>query len=498
MTADTLAPHSLDLGSEQVHAAPRATFSQQPTAAQVEWSRRPIPSRLNILRRARHELATRATDLAHAISPHLARNYADTLVSEVLPLLDAVRFLEREAPTLLCSRNLGRKGLPFWLAGVHSEIHRVPYGRVLVIAPSNYPLLLPGVQVFQALAAGNAVVWKPGFGGAPVARLVAEVLAHAGLPDALLEVTEDTAEAAQDAIVGGVDKVFFTGSGATGRLLLRQLAGTATPCVVELSGNDAAVVLPSADLNRVVAALAFGMRLNGSATCMAPRRVLLVDCSPERQTAFVDRLRNALEPVRPVTLSAGARRQLVSLTAEAERSGATVLGDPTAEALKPILLLNGTPSMEIAQADIFAPVLTLISVRGSAGVLAAQAACPLALTTSIFGNQRKARALAREITCGTVTINDLIVPTADPRIPFGGRRQSGFGVTRGAEGLLEMTAVKVVSTRRSKSVRHYEPTREPHTELFGNIITAAHASGLAQRWGGIKRAFHAAMELNQK
>ncbi len=468
------------------------------SAVQEHWAQRSLSLRLGILKRARHDLATRASEIASAISPALARTPADTMVAELLPLLDAVRFLERNAKRLLQPRRLNCKGLPFWLSGVHTGVERVPFGNVLVIGPSNYPLFLPGVQVFQALAAGNAVVWKPGLGGAPVAHIVAASLLRAGLPEGLLRITEDTIQAAQDALAAGPDKVFFTGSAATGKLLLHQLADTATPSVVELSGNDAVVVLATADLDRVVAALAFGMRLNGSATCMAPRRVLLVDLPASRRKLFIESLQRALAELDPVKLRPETHHQLISLVASAEHDGATILGDPTSEAVKPILLLNGKPEMAIAQSDIFAPVLTLIEVEGISGVLHAQAACPLALTTSIFGAERDARRLARKLTSGTVLINDLIVPTADPRIPFGGRRQSGFGVTRGAEGLLEMTAVKVVAARRSRSTRHFEPTGEQHAALFESIITAAHAGNLSARWSGLKRAFKAATELKKK
>ena len=92
-------------------------------------------------------------------------------------------------------------------------------------------------------------------------------------------------------------------------------------------------------------------------------------------------------------------------------------------------------------------------------------------------------------------MNDLIAPTADPRVPFGGRRTSGFGVTRGAEGLLEMSAVKVVSVQRGKSVRHYEATGPEHVELFGGVILASHGAKWGQRWRGFKRVVKAARRI---
>ena len=95
-------------------------------------------------------------------------------------------------------------------------------------------------------------------------------------------------------------------------------------------------------------------------------------------------------------------------------------------------------------------------------------------------------------------VNDLIVPTADPRVPFGGRRQSGFGVTRGAEGLLEMTAVKVVSVRRGRSTRHFEPTSEDHARLFCGLIYASHAATWSRRWLGVRLLLAAGNVLKRK
>ena len=146
------------------------------TSATREWVELGVARRLTILRRARVLMAERAETFADAVSDELARSHADTLVAEVLPLLAAIRFLERDAAKVLATRHAGVSGRPLWLGRVVSDVERVPLGRVLVIAVSNYPLLLPGVQVAQALAAGNAVIWKPGRGGRRVAMLFTTTL----------------------------------------------------------------------------------------------------------------------------------------------------------------------------------------------------------------------------------------------------------------------------------------------------------------------------------
>ena len=466
--------------------------------SQKAWAETPLKQRLRIVKGARHRIAANAQAFAAAISPELSRTAADTIVAEILPLLAAAQFLEQQASDTLRVRALGRKGLPRWLSGIDSEIHRVPFGRILVIGPANYPLFLPGVQTLQALAAGNAVVWKPGHGGQPVAELFADAMYVAGLPRHLLRITDASVEAAEQQLVAGADKVFFTGSATTGRALLKQLAETLTPCVAELSGSDAVIVLPSADLPRVVSALAFGMRLNGSATCMAPRRVLLVDATPERRSELIKLLRSSLNELPPVPVPAATTQQLKRWLAEAYKDGAVVYGEAATPVMRAVLVTGGTASMAVAQEDIFAPVLTLIDVRGWHGVEAAQQASPFGLTAAVFGDEREARRLAATLNVGSVLINDLIVPTADPRVPFGGRRHSGFGVTRGAEGLLEMTAPKVVAVRRGKSTRHYEATDRRHESLFDGLILATHGGTLKQRIDGIRRLIAAAGKLKGK
>jgi acyl-CoA reductase-like NAD-dependent aldehyde dehydrogenase len=382
-----------------------------------------VRGRLRILRALRHNLATNPTPLLRAIREATNRPESETLSAEILPLAEACRFLEREAPRVLAPRRLGATGRPAWLTGVESEIRREPLGTILIIAPSNYLLFLPAVQTLQALAAGNAVLWKPGRGGLAVARAFAALAAEAGLPAGLLSILPEDPEAARKAIAAGVDKVVLTGSSDTGREVLAQLAQTLTPATMELSGDDPLFVLPGADLDRVVRALHFGLTLNGGYTCIAPRRL------------FVHR----------------------DLAIDFEKR------------------LAGLPEI---------PIVRFSSIEEA---LAAAARSPYALGASVFGPEEEALELAGRVRAGVVVVNDLIVPTADPRLPFGGRGESGFGSTRGAEGLLELTVPKVVAIRRGGNRRRLPHLEEPHpadADLFRAYLALAHGGGLRIRLRG--------------
>lgn len=429
---------------------------------------------------------------ADAISPLLARTKADTLCAELLPLLDACKFLERSAEDILRPRRPGGEGQPWWLFGVTVEVEHDPLGHVLIIGPSNFPLFLPGTQTLQALAAGNSVTWKPGSGGCAVAALVEQALLQSGLPIGLLTVTSDTVDAAYDALNELPNKVIFTGSSESGKDVLTKLAESATPAAMELSGADAVIVLPSADLKRVAKALAFGLRLNGAAACMSPRRLLALG---DTMTALLPLLERELADVPAVALPERAQVKLQELVAQAVSRGALLRGELNPQQQRPLLIGGALPTMDIAHADIFAPVLSLITVSTVGKFADVYAECPYALTVAIFGDEALAREIGSGLRAGVLLVNDLMVSTVDPRVPFGGRGASGYGVTRGVEGLLEMTVPKTVLARRGKSTRRYEATGPAHLEMFEGILGVAHGGSWKQKIVGVRSLLQAVQHL---
>ncbi len=403
-------------------------------AAQSLWALTPIRERLKVVRELRHFIAENAESLATAAAAGSDRPLAEKLVSEVLPLADACRWLERNARRVLAPRRCGRRGRPVWLQGVSFEVTRQPFGLVLVIGPGNYPLFLPAVHSLHALVAGNAVLLKPAPGTREVALVFANLARAAGLDPALLEILPESVDAARDAIADGVDKVIFTGSSDNGRDVLAALAETNTPSVMELSGEDPVLVFADADLDLVVRALRFGTRLNDGETCIAPRRLIVVQSIADE---FVARL--------------------------------SVAG--------------------------FSPPL-IERVRDEEAAVQRANFSDFALGASIFSRDiASARALAARIKTGFVTINDLIVPTADPRMPFGGVKASGFGTTRGDEGLLEMTFPHVVAVRRGRRHPHFgEPDRHD-AQLFSSYIRAAHGR---HRFAAIRELVAALIEKSNR
>jgi len=227
---------------------------------------------------------------------------------------------------------------------------------------------------------------------------------------------------------------------------------------------------------------------------MAPRRVFGTGSVLK---ALGERLLPKLNTVPPATASTRVQEILNDLIADALRHNAELLRDGRGTGkLTPTLLRGVQPNAAIMQTDIFAPVLAFCDVPDMAAALAAQAASPYALTAAIFGNEREASSLAAQLRVGTVLINDLIVTAADPRVPFGGRGSSGFGATRGREGLLEMTAPKTVLRQTSRSLRPYATTGPAHEKFFAGFIEAAHSGSPVQRYRGLRELFTSARAVN--
>ncbi len=264
---------------------------QAARTAQRDWAKTALRQRLDIIRRFRFRLVERAREMAAALPPKSPAGAVEKLAAEVVPLADACLFLEKRARALLAPKRFGGRGRPVWLFGVTAEVRREPLGVVLIIGPGNYPLLLTGVQIVQGLVAGNAVLVKPAEGCTRALQLMADWLAETGLPANLVTMLPEAPLAGRLATEAAIDKVVLTGSARTGRVVLAQLAQRLTPATMELSGCDPVFVLEGANLDLVARAVEFGLRWNGSETCIAPRRIF---ASPDQAKELENRLKGSV------------------------------------------------------------------------------------------------------------------------------------------------------------------------------------------------------------
>ena len=461
-------------------------------SVQQAWAAVSVRDRLKPLRALRHLIAANGESLAQAI-PTVNRTLGEKIVSEVLPLAEAIRFLERRAAKALRPVRWGSRSRPLWLWGITLTVYREPLGVVLIVAPSNYPLLLLGVQMVQALAAGNAVLLKSAPGCSDVVRQLVSLTREAGFPAGLITLLPPANRSVADAIGAGVDKVLFTGSGAAGKAVLGLAAEAGIPATVELSGNDLVVICPDADLDLAARAVAFGLRFNAGATCVAPGRVFVEEPQLE---PFLTKLAAALDLLEPVVVDNATVALLRSCLAETiERGGRVVCGRVDDDGtVRPVVLVQPAESSQLLGEGVFGPILVVKSVAECCKVLHLDTACPFHLGATVFGGP-EAVSLAKQINAGVAVVNDMLVPHADPRLPFGGRGASGFGVTRGIEGLLELTRPKAISVRGGKRRPHLQPAAPAQGELFNRYLQLRHGRGLGRRLAALSKLLRAGSKL---
>lgn len=457
-------------------------------AAQRDWSKLPTRQRLGPVRAFRRLLVREADSLANVIAHEVGKTPIEALGGEALPTADACRFLERSAESLLAPRRVSGRLRPIWLLGQSDVVHRRPRGVVGIIGTWNYPLFLNGVQILQALVAGNAVVWKPSEVTPQFAAALHALLLEAGFLADLIVRLPATREMGPLLVESSIDHVVFTGSAAVGRKLAARLGERLISSTLELSGCDLQLVLPDADPKFAARAAWFGMTLNRGQTCIAVRRAVV---HRSLLDTFCESLRSLTAQAEPVSLTLDSQQeQARRLISEALASGAKLLAQsPQSGDCRPVVLLNVRPEMAICQQALFAPVMAVLPFDTLEEALAIESQCPYALGASIFTQDlEQGRKLAAELRAGTIVINDVIVPTSHPATPFGGRAESGWGVTQGAEGLLEMTVPQVVSIRRGTFRPHYEmgdPEKlKKQGELLRGFLEALHAPKLGQRLGG--------------
>jgi aldehyde dehydrogenase (NAD+) len=336
-----------------------------------------------------------------------------------------------------------------------------PFGVIAAIPPWNGSMMGMGQKCGPALAAGNAVVAKPPE-VSPFGMLrFAELALEAGLPPGVLNVVVGGASTGS-ALVGhpGVDKISFTGGGATARKLMESAARNLTPLALELGGKSPNVVFPDADLDTAAAMAAqFGTALLAGQGCALPTRLYVhedvYDDVVERVLATLGSLRvgDPLDPssfVGPVVTEAAMER-ILGVIERAKADGATLLtgggrlgGDLGAGwFVAPTVFGEVDHDSDLARNEVFGPVQAIVRFVSEDEVLAQANDSPIGLGAYLHTrDNRRIQRFVRELESGTVVVNGM--GGISPATPFGGYKQSGFGREGGRAGIEEMVRRKAV------------------------------------------------------
>lgn len=465
--------------------APFSRETERARRAQQAWAEVPLRDRLRSVRALRRLLVDARQRICRTIADELRKPFDETLLSEILPLAEECRFLESHARRILLPRWHSLRSRPILLFGQRDVTHRRPRGVVAVIGTWNLPLAINAVPIVNALVAGNAVLFKPSEIAPKTGELLADLIARAGFPDGLFHLLPAHRDAGPQLAEADIDHVVFTGSTNTGRTLASTLGRRLVTSTLELSGCDLLLLLDDGEVELAARGAWFGATANEGQACVGTRRAFVPRA---RLDAFVNVLTPLVEGASPVRLILPAQVELAGrLIADALEHGAHLIrreGQPLADGhVQPAALVQSAPDTLACREALFAPLLTVVPYDDIEQALAWDAQCPLALGASLFtADPMRALALSGRLRSGVVHVNDVIIPMGHPATSFGGRGASGWGRTKGIEGLLEMTVPQVVSLVSGRFRPHFDAPGSHwffHPDALEALIEMRHSRSLA-------------------
>ena len=482
----------------EVHAA-----VVQAHAAQPAWAELGVRRRIAILRDFQARLFERKSEVAKLVTRETGKPYVEALLTEVLVVLDAARFLIENAYRLLLDEPVPHGNLA--MKTKSGRLLLEPYGVVGIIAPWNYPFSIPATQSLAALVAGNAVLLKPSEFSSLTALELASLLHQAGVPQEIFQVMVGDGAAGAALVNAAIDKLIFTGSVPTGKRIAQAAAARLLPVVLELGGKDPMLVLDDADVEIASRGAIWGAFVNAGQACLSVERCyvhrsiyrpFLEACVRHAQQL---RVGNGMDPEIDVGPMIHQRQleNVESQVEEARAQGARVLAggkrlpEIGANYYAPTILADVTPEMRIMREETFGPVLPVMAFDSDDEAVRLANDSEYGLAASVWTRDRaRGEALARRIRAGTVMVNDVVSCFGISEAPHGGVKASGMGRSHGRLGLEEMVRVKYLDSDRLPGMEKIWWYRygQAFTRQMEGLLDWQFAGKLGQRVRGALRA----------
>jgi acyl-CoA reductase-like NAD-dependent aldehyde dehydrogenase len=422
-----------------------------------EWAARTPNERAAAVKEVRHRIFEHLERIVDTVSTENGKPRAEALAHDVLPSLTTLQYLEWLAPRALRPERVGRLIGP--ISGMSSRVEWRPFGVVGAITPWNYPFFLAFMAIAPALLAGNAVVLKPSEATPGVGERLREVLD--ALPPGVCTVVQGAGDVGAALVDAPVDKLCFIGSPGTGRRIAEAAAKHLTPVVMELGGQDAAIVCEDADVDIATSGALWGAFLNSGQTCCAIERLYVAEPIADAFGArLVEKLR-AVPPgdIGPLTVP----RQLDIVrrhVQDAMDRGARVLaGGPgngdDGMRFTPTIVEGRSEEMAIFREETFGPLLPVIRVRDDEEAIQRANREGFNLTASVWTADRdRADRIATKLRAGSISINDHAITAGAPWAPWGGVGESGYGRLHGELGLREFAVPVHVARSTLPKMKH--------------------------------------------
>ena len=421
--------------------------------------------------------------LAELVHTETGKPLADAQL-EILLAIVHIDWAARNARKVLRPRRV-RPGLV--AINMAATLEYQPLGVVGVIGPWNYPVFTPMGSIAYALAAGNAVVFKPSELTPAVGEWLVNSFAEVVPEQPVLQLITGAGQTGEFLARSAVSKIAFTGSAATAKKVMAACAENLTPMVAECGGKDAFIVGADADLDAAADAAAWGALSNAGQTCVGVERVYVADAVYH---SFLEKLIEKMSDIRPgddreadygpMTLPGQVEvveRHIADALARGGRAVVGGLASIRKPFIGPVILTEVPEESRAVTEETFGPTVTVARVADlDEGVRLANAS-RYGLGSAVFArNKKAAMAAARSLRSGMTAVNGVISFAGVPSLPFGGSGDSGFGRIHGADGLREFARPKSITRQRMKpmvNLTSFSRTDQDMRKLLG-LATMLH------------------------
>lgn len=427
-----------------------------------KWASTRIDERLALLKNAREILYKNRDEIAKLITLENGKPIVESYSMEIFPTLDLFDFHIKNAKRILKPKRV-RSQIPlFWVK--RNYIYFEPLGVVAVISPWNYPLLLPIAPIISALVAGNCVIFKPSEYTSLIGLKIYEIFKEAGFPEGVFNIVIGYGDVGEALVNSEVDKISFTGSTKTGRIIMQNAAKKPIPVSLELGGKDPMIVFDDVNIELVSSAAVWGAFANAGQTCVSVEvcyvHEKIFDVFVEKVVEKTRKLKigNGLDPdveIGPIN----NEKQLIIIEnqiKDAISKGARILTggkritpkDKNGNELKgyffePTVITDVNDSMLLMKEETFGPILPVVKFSDEEEVIQIVNSSEYGLSASVWTKDRKrAERVVKKIRSGSVLVNECVVHYGDAKAPCGGVKSSGFGRVHSEFGIYDMVNVK--------------------------------------------------------
>jgi aldehyde dehydrogenase (NAD+) len=432
----------------------RSVFDSQMETA-LRWRQSTARERVARIKRLRVAMLAQREAFYEAFHEDYRKSPSEVEASELLPVMDEMRHAIGSIKRWMKPRRVWPTST---MLGTSASVQYQPRGRVLIMAPWNYPLSLCFGPLVSALAAGNTAIIKPSEMTPAVSALMMRIISEV-FPTNEVALFEGALATSQALLELPFDHIFFTGSPAIGKIVMAAAAKHLTSVTLELGGKSPTIIGESADVQLAAKTLMWGKFLNAGQTCIAPDYVYVHDSIKE---AFIAECRKALQACYGATSDDQKRspdltrmvnkrhaQRVAALLSDAMARGAAVQTGGEVDFaqcyIAPTLLDRIAPESRIMNEEIFGPLLPILGFSNLDTVIAEINARPKPLALYVWSrDQKEIDAVLERTSSGGACVNHCVMHFAHGGLPFGGVNNSGIGSAHGQYGFLAFSHERAV------------------------------------------------------